>query len=41
MKRHKIGNRSSKRMFSKHADKTHRRNMPPPRRNPMRGGIRL
>lgn len=40
-KRHKIGSHHAKRMFSKHADKTHKRNMPAPRRNPMRGGIRL
>lgn len=40
MKRHKLNSGKSKRMFSKHADKTHVRNVPP-RRNPMRGGIRL
>lgn len=39
MKRHKIGHRKSKRMFSKHADATHKKNMP--KRLPMRGGIRL
>lgn len=39
--RNKIGSRSSKRMFSKHADKVHKKNLPVPRRNPMRGGIRL
>lgn len=42
MKRHKIGSGKSKRMFSKHADRTHSRNVPRPiGRNPMRGGIRL
>lgn len=40
--RHKISGRKSRKMFSKHADKTHRRNMPGvPRGGPMRGGIRL
>lgn len=39
MKRHKIGKRHSKHMFAKHADMTHKKNMP--RRIPMRGGIRL
>jgi hypothetical protein len=39
MKRHKIGRSSSKRMFSKHGAKTHKKNMP--HRLPMRGGIRL
>lgn len=38
-KRGKIAHRRSKRMFSKHAAKTHRRNVP--KRLPMRGGIRL
>lgn len=40
-KRSHIPSGKSKRMFSKHADKTHQRNLPAPRRNPMRGGIRL
>lgn len=31
----------SKRMFSKHADMTHKRNLSQPRKVPMRGGIRL
>lgn len=39
MKRHKIGRSNSKHMFSKHASLTHKKNMP--RKNPMRGGIRL
>jgi len=39
MKRHKIGSSKSKRMFSRTADATHKKNMP--RRLPMRGGIRL
>lgn len=41
MKRHKIAGKASRKMFSKHADKTHKRNLPQPRRVPMRGGIRL
>lgn len=41
MKRHKLSSGKSKRMFSKHADRTHKKNMPAPRRSPMRGGIRL
>ena len=41
MKRHKLSHGKSKRMFAKHADKTHRKNLPAPRRMPMRGGIRL
>ena len=36
-KRMKLGKRRSKKMFSKHARKTHKRNV----RAPMRGGIRL
>lgn len=40
-KRHKMSSGHSKRSFSKHADKTHQRNLPAPRRTPMRGGIRL
>lgn len=31
----------SRRSFSKHADKTHRKNLPAPRKMPMRGGIRM
>lgn len=41
MKRHRISSGKSKRMFSKAADRTHRKNVVAPRRNPMRGGIRL
>jgi len=40
-KRFKIGARKSKRMFSRNADRTHSKNVPSPRRLPMRGGIRL
>lgn len=40
-KRSKISPRKSKRMFSKTASKTHRKNMPMPRKVPMRGGIRM
>lgn len=39
MRRHKLPQRGSKKMFSKHANLTHKKNMP--RRIPMRGGIRL
>lgn len=39
MKRHKIGKGRSKRMFSKSASMTHKKNVPS--RIPMRGGIRL
>lgn len=39
MKRHKMGKHHSKRLFSKTASKTHRKNMP--MRIPMRGGIRM
>lgn len=39
MRRHKIGSGKSKSMFSRNADRTHKRNMP--KRIPMRGGIRL
>lgn len=39
MKRHRIGHSKSKRIFRKHADLTHKRNLP--RRVPMRGGIRM
>lgn len=38
-KRGHIGKRRSKRMFTKHASKVHRKNVP--KRIPMRGGIRL
>lgn len=41
MKRRKMSGRSSKRMFAKGASKTHKRNLPPPRKMPMRGGIRM
>lgn len=41
MKRHRISRGKSKRMFSKAADRTHKINLPAPRRMPMRGGIRL
>lgn len=40
-RRFKLGKRASKRMFSKHADRTNRKNMPAPRKMPMRGGIRM
>lgn len=40
-KRFKVPPRKSKKMFSKTADRTHRRNLPAPRKVPMRGGIRL
>lgn len=40
-KRIKLSSGKSKKMFSRHADKTHKKNMPMPRRQPMRGGIRL
>lgn len=39
MKRHKMSSGKSKRLFSRTASKTHKRNMPT--RIPMRGGIRL
>lgn len=39
MKRRKIPHKKSRRMFAKHADRTHKKNMP--KRLPMRGGIRL
>jgi hypothetical protein len=38
MKRRPIKFKKSKRMFTKHADKAHPKNL---RGNPMRGGIRL
>lgn len=42
-KRFKLQKGQSKKMFSRHADHTHKRNLPslPPRGVPMRGGIRL
>lgn len=40
-KRFKIAHKKSKKMFSRNADRTHKKNLPAPRRNPMRGGIRL
>lgn len=40
-KRVKLPVRKSKKMFSKHADRTHKKNLGPPKRVPMRGGIRL
>lgn len=40
-KRFKIAPKASKRMFSRNADRTHSRNISAPRRQPMRGGIRL
>nr|QJB20903.1 MAG: hypothetical protein [Microvirus sp.] len=39
MRRHKMSKHSSRKMFSRGASKTHSLNMP--RRQPMRGGIRL
>ena len=39
MHRHKIGSAHSRHSFSKHASRTHKKNMP--QRVPMRGGIRL
>lgn len=41
MKRHKMPMKKSKRVFSKTADRTHAKNLPAPRRIPMRGGIRM
>lgn len=38
MKRHKMGRSNSRRTFTKHAVKSHRKNFGA---NPMRGGIRL
>jgi len=37
----KLSAGKSRRMFSKTAGYTHRKNVPSPRRMPMRGGIRL
>lgn len=39
-KRFKMSRGKSRRQFSKYGSKTHRKNMAP-RRQPMRGGIRL
>lgn len=39
-RRAKMSKGKSRRSFSKHAAKTHKKNLPP-NRNPMRGGIRL
>lgn len=40
-KRFKLQARKSRKLFSRTADRTHGKNMPAPRRTPMRGGIRL
>lgn len=40
-KRFKMSSKSSKRKFTKGASKTHRKNLPAPRKTPMRGGIRM
>lgn len=41
-KRHKMSAKGSKKHFSKHASKTHKKNLPKPgARTVMRGGIRL
>lgn len=37
MKRHKLSKKNSRKMFTRTANRTHRRNSA----NPMRGGIRL
>lgn len=39
MKRRKLPQPKSKKIFKRHADLTHKKNMP--KRKPMRGGIRL
>lgn len=39
MRRHKMSRGSSKKLFSRTASKTHKRNVPS--RLPMRGGIRM
>lgn len=39
IRRHKMSRRGSRRHFTKHANYTHRKNVPT--RKPMRGGIRL
>lgn len=40
-KRSRLPMRKSKKMFSKSAGRTHKKNLPAPRKMPMRGGIRL
>lgn len=40
-KRFKLAARKSRKMFARTADRTHAKNMPAPRRMPMRGGIRM
>lgn len=40
-KRFKLSSRQSKKMFSRGASRTNSKNLPMPRRVPMRGGIRL
>lgn len=40
-KRFKMSGKHSRKSFSKHADKTHVKNVAAPRGMPMRGGIRL
>lgn len=40
-KRFKMNSRKSKKVFSRTAGMTHTKNMPAPRKVPMRGGIRL
>lgn len=40
-KRFKVPGGKSRKMFSKSASRTHQKNVPAPRRVPMRGGIRL
>lgn len=41
LKRHKIAPRKSKKMFSRTAGHTHKKNVSGPRKMPMRGGIRM
>lgn len=40
-KRFKVAPKKSRRMFAKTADKTNSKNLPAPRKYPMRGGIRM
>lgn len=40
-RRMKLSRGRSRKMFSRGASKTHKRNVPAPRKFPMRGGIRL
>ena len=40
-KRFKLSGKKSRKMFSRNANKTQRRNLPAPRKMPMRGGIRM